>query len=49
MKIVNTPPDDMPEGLRFEQNTCFGLRKSHPGLFEIKFHYPKLKQAVNGA
>ncbi len=49
MKNNNTAPNDMPEGLQFQQNTCYGIRKSHPGVFEIKFHYPKLKQALNGA
>jgi hypothetical protein len=49
MKNQSTAPVDMPEGLKFEQNTCYGLRKSHPGVFEIKLHYPKLKQALNGA
>ena len=49
MKNNNSAPNDMPEGLQFEHNTCYGIRKSHPGVFEIKLHYPKLKQALNGA
>ena len=37
----------MPAGLKFEKDLIFGMRPSHPGLFEIKFHKPSKKNAIH--
>ena len=39
-------PPDMPEGLKFDNGLCYGMRNSHPGLFEIKLHRPLKKNAM---
>ena len=39
----------MPEGLIFSDNMCYGKRKSHPGLFEIKFHKLDKKNAIDSS
>ena len=36
----------IPEGFVIEEQLCFGMRKSHPGLFEIKIHNPSKKNAI---
>jgi len=36
----------IPEGFVEEDMIIYGKRKSHPGLFEIKFHNPKKKNAI---
>lgn len=38
--------NDPPAGYVNECNLIYGKRKSHPGLFEIKFHNPKRKNAI---
>lgn len=38
---------DIPAGLKHEDGLIFGMRPSHPGLFEIKFHVPKKKNALS--
>ena len=41
------PPSTMPEGLHFDPTgLVYGCRKSHEGLFELKFHNPKKKNAI---
>jgi enoyl-CoA hydratase/carnithine racemase len=35
-----------PEGLTYESELVFGMRKSHPGLFEIKIHNVKKRNAI---
>lgn len=49
-KNIDEPgvPPDAPEGFQYADRTLWGMRKSHPGLFEIKFHYPKRSNASNG-
>ena len=37
----------MPEGYKLENNIIFGKHNSHKGLFEIKIHNPKRRNAVN--
>ena len=44
---MTTEVKDMPEGLKYEGGLCFGMRASHPGLFEIKIHNPKKKNAIS--
>lgn len=36
----------IPEGLAYEDELIFGMRKSHPGVFEIKIHNPKKRNAI---
>ena len=38
--------EQIPEGFVIEEQLCFGMRKSHPGLFEIKIHNPSKKNAI---
>ena len=38
--------DNMPEGFKLEEQMIYGMRKEYPGLFEIKIHNPKLKNAI---
>lgn len=38
--------EDIPEGFKLENQVIFGMRKSHPGLFEIKIHNPAKKNAL---
>lgn len=40
--------DQIPEGFKIEDHLCFGMRKSHPGLLEIKIHNPVKKNAISG-
>jgi len=37
---------DIPKGFVEEDLIIHGKRKSHPGLYEIKFHNPKKKNAI---
>ena len=38
----------MPEGLQFDKTgLVYGCRKTHEGLFEIKFHNPRKKNAIS--
>lgn len=37
---------DIPEGFKLENQVIYGMRKSHPGLFEIKIHNPAKKNAI---
>jgi enoyl-CoA hydratase/carnithine racemase len=39
---------NMPEGFVHEDQLIFGMRKDYPGLFEIKIHNPKKKNAIAG-
>lgn len=39
-------PANTPEGYQLKTNLLFGHRKSHPGLFEIKIHNPKMRNAL---
>jgi enoyl-CoA hydratase/carnithine racemase len=39
-------PPGTPQGYIFEQSLIYGKSKSHPGVFEIKFHNPKFKNAI---
>lgn len=41
-------PADAPEGFQYANRTLWGMRKSHPGLFEIKYHIPKRSNSMNG-
>ena len=41
-------PRDAPEGFQYKERTVWGMRKTHPGLLEIKIHFPPRKNAVNG-
>ena len=47
-KDDTTVPPDAPEGFQYADRTLWGMRKSHPGLFEIKMHFPKRSNSVNG-
>ena len=38
----------MPAGLIYDDYFCYGMRESHPGLFEIKFHNPPTKNSIMG-
>ena len=38
--------EDIPEGFKLENQVIYGMRKSHPGLLEIKFHNPAKKNAI---
>jgi enoyl-CoA hydratase/carnithine racemase len=38
----------MPEGFVLEDQLIYGMRKDYPGLFEIKIHNPKKKNAIAG-
>ena len=44
---VSLPPDT-PEGFQYKERTLWGMRKTHPGLLEIKIHFPQRKNSVNG-
>jgi len=37
---------DIPPGYKLESQLIYGKSQSHPGLFEIKFHNPKKKNAI---
>ena len=37
---------NMPEGFVHEDQIIYGMRKEYPGLFEIKIHNPKIKNAI---
>jgi len=39
--------ESIPEGFVVEADLCYGRRKSHPGLLEIKFHYPTAFNAIS--
>lgn len=41
-------PADAPEGFQLKNRMLYGMRKTHPGLFEIKIHYPKMHNALDG-
>ena len=43
-----TIPPDTPEGFQYKERTLWGMRKSHPGLLEIKIHFPQRRNSVNG-
>jgi peroxisomal 3,2-trans-enoyl-CoA isomerase len=36
----------IPEGFKEECLLIYGMRKSHPGLLEVKFHQPKKRNAI---
>ena len=36
-----------PKNFTSENNLIYGIRKSHPGLLEIKIHNPKKKNATS--
>jgi enoyl-CoA hydratase/carnithine racemase len=38
--------NQFPEGFTYDSELVFGMRKSHPGLFEIKIHNEKKKNAI---
>ena len=38
---------DLPQGLTFSDGLVYGSRPTHPGLFEIKYHNPKRKNAIS--
>lgn len=38
--------ENMPEGFALEDQMIYGMRKEYPGLFEMKFHNPKIKNAI---
>lgn len=42
----NNLPSDAPQGYILEQSLIHGKSKTHPGVFEIKFHNPKFKNAL---
>ena len=37
---------NMPEGFVLEDQMIYGMRKEYPGLFEMKIHNPKKKNAI---
>lgn len=37
----------LPQGLTFSDGLVYGMRPTHPGLFEIKYHNPKRKNAIS--
>jgi enoyl-CoA hydratase/carnithine racemase len=39
-------PSDTPQGYILEKSLIYGKSKTHPGVFEIKFHNPKFKNAL---
>lgn len=39
-------PKGTPAGLQYDRGLIYGHRASHPGLFEIKFHVPKTRNAI---
>ena len=43
----NVLPPDTPEGYKLNTNIIYGKRASHPGLFEIKLHSPKNRNAIS--
>lgn len=38
--------ESIPAGYKLENLIIYGKSQSHPGLFEIKFHNPKRKNAI---
>ena len=45
MPKINLPPDT-PEGYKIADNIIYGKHKNYPGLFEIKLHNPKYRNAI---
>ena len=37
---------NLPEGYKLEDQIIYGMKKSHPGLFEIMIHNPKKRNAI---
>ena len=38
---------NIPAGLKHELGLIYGVRDTHPGIFEVKFHNPKKKNAIS--